>query len=121
MAQKLNFGKPKLTLTEFGIKLLLSQNIKNNPQMLCMLLRILRVDQNIINEDYYEFMKIRLKNSIHIIHEYCWSIGQTKRHNQKFIMTITSPESSFGHVRSPDTNLMIPGSKINLGKDSSSS
>jgi hypothetical protein len=44
MAQELHFREPKLTLTKLGKQLLLSQDLKNNPQVLSMLMMILGVN-----------------------------------------------------------------------------
>jgi hypothetical protein len=44
MAQELHFKEPKFTLAKFGKQMLLSQDLKNNPQVLCMLLMIFGID-----------------------------------------------------------------------------
>src|SRR3954453_9676270 len=38
--------------------------------MLGMFLWCLRVDKNIINKDHHKLIKIRLKDSVHVIHKY---------------------------------------------------
>jgi hypothetical protein len=58
MSQKFNGIQPKLTFGEFGIQVVVSQSLKNNMEMFCMIFRIFRIDQNIINEDHYEFIKL---------------------------------------------------------------
>jgi hypothetical protein len=53
--------------------------------MFRMIFQIFRVDQNVINEDHYELVKLFHENRVHEIHEVCWCIGKTKRHDQILI------------------------------------
>ena len=50
-----------------------------------------------------------------------WSIGKSKRHDQKLIVTIVTTKSCFGDVLVPYPDLMVPRVKIDLGEVLSSS
>jgi hypothetical protein len=77
---------------------MISQTLQDNSKMLDMLLLIFGVDENIINEDHYEFVELRHKHGVHEVHEVGWGICETKRHHQELVKTITSGESSFRNV-----------------------
>src|ERR1044071_377406 len=73
-----------------------------------------RLNQNIINEDDHEFVEIGSTNPIHQIHKHCGSIGQSKRHNHEFIVTIACAKSCLGNIFIVDSKLMITRTEINL-------
>ena len=52
MSQKFHLYKPKFTLAELGVQLMVSQGLENNPQVTLMLLLRLGVNQNVINKDH---------------------------------------------------------------------
>jgi hypothetical protein len=79
-----------------------------------MIFQIFRVDQNVINEDHYELVKLFHENRVHEIHEVCWGIGKTKRHDQIFVESISSRKGCFWNVTRPDLDLMISGAEVNL-------
>ncbi|CAL0310916.1 unnamed protein product [Lupinus luteus] len=86
-----------------------------------MFFNILRVNQNIIDKYDHKHVEIWMKNSVHVIHEYCMSIGYTKWHHKVFVMTISRPKSSFRNIIRLHTNLVVTRSKIDLRKHCSSS
>ena len=79
-----------------------------------MLLCGLRVNQNIIYKDYNESVQVRSKYSIHRHYKHSRSIGQTKRHHQKFIMSIPCPKSCFLYILVSNSQLMVSEPKINF-------
>jgi len=81
MSWETNFLQPKLTLGKLSIKLLVPKGLQHNPQVLLMLLSSLGVHQNIIYEYYHKTIKVRVKNSIHIVHKHTMSINHTERHD----------------------------------------
>jgi hypothetical protein len=107
VTQKFNSIQPKLAFGEFGVQVVVSQSLKNNMKMFCMIFRIFRVDQDVINKDHYEFIKFLHEYRVHEIHEICWSIGKTKRHDQIFIMSISGGKCCFWNVIQSDLDLMI--------------
>ena len=72
MSEESNFLQPKLTFAELGIQLLFSELLKNQTQMLVMLLFVLRVDQYIINEHHDELM------FVHHVHKISRHVSQTE-------------------------------------------
>jgi hypothetical protein len=114
MSQKFNGIQPEFALGEFGIQVVVSQSLKSNMKMFRMIFRIFRVDQNVINEDHYEFIEFLHEDRIHEINEVCWGIGKTKRHNQIFIKSISGGKACFWNVTWPDLDLMISRAEVNL-------
>jgi hypothetical protein len=57
---------------------------------------IFGIDQNVIDEDHYEFIELRREYGVHKIHEVGWGIGETEGHDQELVETITSGEGSLG-------------------------
>ena len=81
MTQKSQALKLELTFAQFGVELLPLKGVHHNPQVLCMLLFILRINQDIIYEYYYKFIQEWREYLIHQVHENCWGIGHSKWHN----------------------------------------
>ena len=70
--------EPKLTFAELGIQLMFSELLKNQTQMLLMLLSVLRVDQYIMNEHHDELIQKSHKHFVHHVHEIGRCGSQTK-------------------------------------------
>jgi hypothetical protein len=85
MSKKWNLLKPESTLAEFGIKLMVTKSLQNNPKMLLMLSFILGVDQDVINEYHDKLIQLLHEYGVHQVHEMCRSIDESKRHNQILI------------------------------------
>ncbi|MFS7956866.1 hypothetical protein Hanom_Chr07g00659641 [Helianthus anomalus] len=49
--------------------------------MLLVFLLALRIDQDVVDENYNELVQIRLAHSIHQVHENCRCVCQPKRHD----------------------------------------
>ncbi len=54
---------------------------------------------------------------MHDIHEGSWSICQAERHDCELKQPISGPEGCLGDVLVLDSNLVVPGAQVNLGKD----
>jgi hypothetical protein len=85
--------------------------------MFGMFFHIFGINQNIIDEDHYEFFKLHHKHGVHEIHEVVWGICETKRHHQELIETIMSGESGFRNVTRSNFDLVVTRMKINLGEN----
>jgi hypothetical protein len=85
--------------------------------MLHMLLFVLRVDQDVINEDHDKLVQLRHEYGVHQVHEMCRSIGKSKRHNQILVQPVPCGESSLRDIFQMDLDLMITRTEIDLGKD----
>jgi hypothetical protein len=86
-----------------------------------MLLLIFGIDEDIIDEDHYEFFEIHHKHGVHEVHEVGCGISETKGHHQELVKTITSGESSFRNVTRSNFDLVVARTKINLGENFGSS
>jgi hypothetical protein len=82
---------------------------------------IFGIDQNVIDEDHYKFIKLCHEYRVHEIHEVGWGICENKGHDQELVETITSGEGSFENVTRSNFDLMITGTEINLGENFGSS
>ena len=93
---------------------MLSQSLKYQSQMHSMLRLILGINQNIINEYNHKSIQKWPEHSIHQVCKGCWGISQPKGHYQKLVMAISGLKCCFRHITTPDSQLMIFGSQINL-------
>jgi hypothetical protein len=107
MSKKRNFLQPESTLAELGIELMVTKSLQNNPEMLCMLLFTLGIDQDVINENHDKHVQLRNESGVHQVHEMCRSIGESKRHNQKLVQPVAGGESSLRDIFRTDLDLMI--------------
>ena len=110
-----NGASQKLTLTKLAIQLLVPECIKNNPQMILMLLLRLGVDQNVVNKDHNGLIQIGLEYSMHEIHECRWRIRQPIGHHYELEMDIPHSKRCLRDISHPNSELMVSGAKIHLG------
>jgi hypothetical protein len=94
VTQELDFGQPELTLAKLCIQLMIMQSLKHNAEMLFVLFLTLRKDQDVVNEDHDKLVQLFHENRVHQVYEMSGVVGQTKRHHQILIKTISSRESS---------------------------
>ncbi|BAT83742.1 hypothetical protein VIGAN_04094900, partial [Vigna angularis var. angularis] len=92
MSKKRNLFHPKLTLGQFGIQSSFSQHFKHCPKVIFMFFPSFRIDKYVIYKHHHKLVQEWSENSIHIVHEYGWSISHTKRHNYILIVSIPGPE-----------------------------
>ncbi|MFS7981277.1 hypothetical protein Hanom_Chr10g00949091 [Helianthus anomalus] len=107
MSKEVDFSKPEVTFRELGVQLFIAKEFENKRQVLFMLLLTFRVDQNVVDKHNYELVEVRLAHSVHEIHVNRRHVSHSKRHDEELVMTITSPERSFGYVFTTDSQLMI--------------
>jgi hypothetical protein len=117
MSKKQNFLQPKSTLAELDIELMVLKSLQNNSEMLCMLLFTLGVDQDVVNEDHDKLVQLRHEHRVHLVHEMCRSVGESKRHNQILVQAIPGGEGGLRNIFRTDLDLMITWTEINLRKD----
>jgi hypothetical protein len=119
--QEFHTIQPEFAFGELSIELIISKMLLNNSKVFGMFLFICGIDQNIINEDHHEFIKLHHEYGVHEIHEVGWGICETEGHHQELVETITSGEGSFGNVTVSNFDLMITRMKIDLGENFGSS
>ena len=120
MLQESHLSKSKFTLIEFGMQLMLSQDLENNPQVTLMLLR-LRVDQDVVNDDHYELILVGLEHPMHEIHECRWSIRQSEWHYCELKVPILRPKRRLRDICLLNPQVMVTSAEIYLGVNSRSS
>jgi hypothetical protein len=96
---------------------MITQSLKYNVEMLFMLFPTLRKDQDVINEDHDKLVQLFHENQVHQVHEVSGGVGQTKRHHQILIKTVSGGESSLWDIFFTNLDLMIARTKVNLKKD----
>jgi hypothetical protein len=74
----------------------------------------LRIYKNVINEHHDKLVQFWHEDGVHEIHEVCWRIHQSKRHDEIFKETISCSEGCLGYVFDMNLDLMIAGVKINF-------
>jgi hypothetical protein len=121
VAQKFHTIQPEFTFGELGIKLMISQMLKDNSDMFGMIFLIFGIDKDIIDKDHYEFGELRHKHGVHEVHEVGWGICETKGQHQELVKMKTSGESSFRNVTRSNFDLVVTRTKIDLGENFGSS
>jgi hypothetical protein len=96
---------------------MITQSLKYNAEMLFMHFPTLKKDQDVINEDHDKLVQLFHETRVHQVHEMSGGIGQTKRHHQILIKTVSGGESSLCNIFFTDLDLMIARAKVNLQKD----
>jgi hypothetical protein len=94
--QEFHTFQPEFAFGELSLKLMISQTLNDNSEMFGMFFLIFGIDEDIIDEDHYEFVELRHKYRVHEVHEVGWGIREAKGHYQELIKTITSGESGLG-------------------------
>jgi hypothetical protein len=94
VTQELNFAQPELALAELRIELMITQSLKHNAEMLFMLFLTCRKDQDVVDEDHEKLVQLFHENRVDQVHEVSGGVGQTKRHHQILIETVSGGESS---------------------------
>jgi hypothetical protein len=75
--------------------------------MALMLFSILGIDQNVINENHDKLVQFHHEYGVHQIHEVSRGIGQSERHDQIFIKTISGRESHLWDIFFMNLDLII--------------
>jgi hypothetical protein len=119
--QEFHTLQPEFTFGELSIKLMISQKLKDNSEMFGMFFLVFGVDEDIIDKDHYEFVKLCHKHGVHEVHEVGWGICETKGHYQELVKTVTSGESGFRNVTRSNLDLMITRTKVDLRENFGSS
>nr|GEX70104.1 hypothetical protein [Tanacetum cinerariifolium] len=69
---------------------------------------LLRINQNVVNEDDEKLVKILLTYAVHKVHEYHRRVSQSERNDRKLKMFVPSPECSFGNINFTYSKLELP-------------
>src|SRR5262249_928618 len=106
--------KPEFTLAKLSIKLVSSQSLQNNPQMLSVRSLIRRIHKHVINKHNDELIQVWPEHPVHQVHKDSRGIRQAKGHYQELVMSVPGPKSSLLNILFPDPELMISRSEIYL-------
>ena len=98
------------------MEMMIREKLHYKSLMLEMFSPCFTVDEDIIKKYQNEFPQIGSEDLIHQGLECGRSISETKGHDQKLIVAIMCVESYFRDIIRMDPNLVIPGTKIQLGE-----
>jgi hypothetical protein len=76
VTQEWNFTQQELTLVVLCIELMVTKSLKHNAEMPFVLFLILRIDQDVINEDHDKLVELCHEYRVHQVHEVSRGIGQ---------------------------------------------
>jgi hypothetical protein len=114
VTQEWHFNNLEFTLAKLCIELMIPQPLKHDSQMLFMFYRTLRIYEYVIDEGHDKPVQLQHEYGVHEVHEVCWHIGQSKRHDKILIQPVSHSESSLGDIFGTNFNLMVAGAEINL-------
>jgi hypothetical protein len=75
VTQEWNFAQLELKLAVLRIELIFTQSLKHNVEMPFMLFLVLRIDQDIINEDHDKLVQLCHECKVHQIYEVSRGVG----------------------------------------------
>ena len=87
---------------------MLSELSQHFPEMFNMVLWVGRIDKASAKENQDEFVQVLTKKIVHHLHELGKGVGDTKRHDQKFVEPPPSLKRGFMNVLYLYQHLPIP-------------
>ncbi len=78
----------------------------------------LSIDENVIKVHYHENVELFCQDYVDVTLKHGRCIGQSKRHNLIFEMTITGPEGRLSFIAFPDPHLMVGIGQIEFDETS---
>jgi hypothetical protein len=112
MTQEWYFLDPELTLAKVDVKLVHSQPLKYNSEVLFVFFYSLQIYKNIVNEYHDKLVQLRHEDKLHEVHEVCWCIHQPKGHDKILIETISNREGCLGYIFGTNLDLVIAEAEI---------
>jgi hypothetical protein len=76
VTQEWNFIQPEFTLVVLHIELMVTQSLKHNAEMSFMLFLILRMDQDVINEDHNKLVQLCHEYKVYQVQKVSGGVGQ---------------------------------------------
>lgn len=101
----------------FAEEVVRAKSFEHFADMLNMLVRIVGIDEDIVEVNHDVDVKEVGENVVHEGLKSGRSIGETERHNEIFICTIASAECGFPLVASSNSDIAISDAEIELGVD----
>ena len=83
--------------------------------MLDMLFKSIGIDENIVEELDAEFVEIFTEHEVDISLKCCRGVGESKRHDEIFKVTIACSECCFPLFAQGDSNEVVRGPQVDLG------
>jgi hypothetical protein len=105
------------TLVEASEVVVLAQDTKDEGQVFGVLSGVLGKNENIIEEDHDEVVKVGAKDVVHGTLERSGCIGETKGHDFELVVAVTSTECCLGNIILSNAYLPVARLEINFGED----
>ncbi len=105
------------TLVEASEVVVLAQDTKDEGQVFGVLSGVLGKNENIIEEDHDEVVKVGAKDVVHGTLERSGCIGETKGHDFELVVAVTSTECCLGNIILSNAYLPVSRLEVNLGED----
>jgi hypothetical protein len=96
---------------------MISQTLKDNSEVFGVFFLTFGIDENVVDEDHDEFVRLRHEHGVHEVHEVGWGICKSERHYQDLVKTITSGKSGFRNVPRSNLDLVVARMKVDLRED----
>ncbi len=107
----------KLALLEIGIQQVLPQLVQHPSNGLYMLFAFaLGVDEDVIEIYYHKIVKLLCQDLVNITLKCGRCVGQSKRHDLIFEVTIAGSKGRLLFIAFPDPHLMVGIGQIKLGE-----
>jgi hypothetical protein len=107
VAKKFGFPCSKRTLGQFEVEVSLFKGFKNCADVVKVFLLRGGPDHQVIKINGHKAVQVGAQNIIHDLLASGGGIGQTKRHDSEFEMSVTCAKSSLVNVRGGHGNLMV--------------
>ena len=114
VTKELDLSLEQLTLGLLGVKLLATEDVEYDTNVLLVPLGGLGVDEDVVKEDDDEVIQLLAEGLVHQTHESCWCIRETEGQNEELEVTIPRTKGGLGNIGRIDANLVIPTTKIDL-------
>jgi hypothetical protein len=115
--QEFDAFQPEFTFGEFSIKLMISQTLKDNSEMVGVFFLVFRIDEDIIDKDHDKLIELRHEYGVHEVHEVGRCVSESEGHDQEFVKTITSGKSGFWNIAWSNLDLVVARTKVNFRED----
>ena len=93
------------------------ESLQDFAHMLSMLVRVLGIDQYVVQVYDHAHVQHVLEDIIHKTLKRCWSVRKAIVHDLEFIRTVASAKSGFPFISISNADQVVCSSEINFGED----
>src|ERR1700742_2782823 len=116
-SQEFNLLRFKCAFFWLEIKIVILQNLKDSTGDLLQFLLRLGENENVVHVDHHNsFIYEFLEDVVHHCLEGCWTVAETKKHDEWFKGSTVSAESGLPFIAFTNTDVVVPPTHIQLGE-----